>query len=80
MCSSKSKGGLGFRNLHGFNLALLGKHIWSFINKPSSLVARVYKARYFVDYNVLHAGRGTGSSFIWNGIWEAKECMKGGYR
>lgn len=27
MSYAKSKGGLGFRNLHGFNIALLGKHI-----------------------------------------------------
>lgn len=25
--NANSKGGLGFRNLHGFNIALLGKHI-----------------------------------------------------
>lgn len=39
MGMSKSKGGLGFRNLHGFNLALLGKLCWNFITKPNSLVA-----------------------------------------
>lgn len=30
----KSKGGLGFRDLYGFNLALLGKHVWNFLNNP----------------------------------------------
>lgn len=29
---------------------------------------------------MLHATKRTGSSFIWTGIWEAKECMRGGYR
>lgn len=47
MSCSKNAGGFGFRDLHGFNLALLGKHIWSFCNKPDSLIARLYKARYF---------------------------------
>lgn len=27
MCRAKCKGGLGFRSLHDFNLALLGKHV-----------------------------------------------------
>lgn len=43
MSMSKSSGGLGFRDLYGFNLALLGKHCWSLINNPNSLVARVFK-------------------------------------
>lgn len=46
---SKSKGGLGFRYLHGFNLALLGKHVWNFSRKPDSLVTRIFKSRYFLD-------------------------------
>lgn len=32
MSMSKIAGGLGFRDLHGFNLALLRKHCWNFIN------------------------------------------------
>lgn len=28
---SKKHGGLGFKNLHGFNIALLGKHCWNFM-------------------------------------------------
>lgn len=45
MSMAKSKGGLGIHDLHGFNLALLGKHVSNFVNNPQSLVARVYKAR-----------------------------------
>lgn len=26
---TNNKGGLGFRNLYGFNIALLGKHCWN---------------------------------------------------
>lgn len=72
MAVSKNQGGLGFRDLHGFNVALLGKHIWNFCHKPSSLVARLFKARYFPDNHILRASKGVGSSFIWTGIWRLK--------
>ncbi|XP_074363628.1 uncharacterized protein LOC141704240 [Apium graveolens] len=65
MCSSKSRGGLGFRSLHGFNIALLGKHIWQFLTKPESLVARIFRARYYPDNH---------------GICEAKEELTVGFK
>lgn len=74
------KGGLGFRNLHGFNIALLGKHCWKFIQQPQALVSRVFKARYFDNTHLLKAQKGTGSSFIWLGIHEAKEALLKGFR
>lgn len=80
MCLPKCSGGLGFRSLHGFNMALIGKHIWNFIRHPSSLVARIFKARYFHDSSILQARKGNGGSFIWSGIWEAKEKLCNGYR
>ena len=43
----KDDGGLGFRNLHWFNLAMLGKHGWHFFTYPYALVSRVFKAKYF---------------------------------
>lgn len=80
MCVSKSNGGLGFRSLHGFNMALLGKQVWNFMQKPSALVTRIYKARYFEDRDILHANKGTDPRFVWSGLWEAKEQLVGGFR
>lgn len=77
---SKTQGGLGFRDLHGFNAALLGKHIWNFCQNPTSLVARLFKARYFSGNHILQSAKGIGSSFIWTGIWEAKEELRKGFR
>lgn len=80
MSTAKSTGGLGFRNLYGFNIALLGKYIWSFLNNPNSLVTRLFKARYFPNLNVLKAVKECGSSFVWSGIWTAKEELFKGFR
>lgn len=77
---SKEKRGLGFRNLHGFNLALLGKHIWKLCNNPDSLLSRLFKARYFPNSHVLQATKGSDSSLFWKGILEAKEQLQGGFR
>lgn len=36
---SKLKGGMGFRNLHTFNLAMLAKQGWRLLSNPHSLIA-----------------------------------------
>lgn len=46
-CLSKAEGGMGFKNLHGHNLAMLAKQGWRLITNPNSLIARMYKAIYF---------------------------------
>lgn len=68
MSMSKSRGGLGFRSLYGFNIALLGKLCWNFIQKPHTLVARIFKARYYPGSHFLNASAGTDPSFIWSGF------------
>ncbi|KAL8114917.1 hypothetical protein AgCh_021665 [Apium graveolens] len=76
MCMSKNNGGLGFRDIHGFNLALLGKQCWNMVNRPYALVSRVLKARYYPTCHFLQAGRIGGASYTWSGIWQAKEDIK----
>lgn len=80
MSLSESNRGLGFHDLQGFNIALLGKHVWNLCHNPTSLVARLLKARYFPDDHILQASKGSRSSFIWVGIWEAKEKLRKGFK
>jgi hypothetical protein len=47
MAYPKEFEGLGFRNLHLFNMAMVAKQGWKFIMQPDTLVSKIYKARYF---------------------------------
>lgn len=44
LCTPKNKGGIGFRDIHAFNLAMLAKQAWCLVTGSHSLFFRVYKA------------------------------------
>lgn len=62
ICLPKKEGGLGFRSLYEFNLALLAKQGWRLIQNPSSLASRLLKAKYFQHNTFWTAHLGTSSS------------------
>ncbi|KAL5539671.1 hypothetical protein UlMin_043672 [Ulmus minor] len=68
LCQSKEKGGLGFRDLEGFNKALLAKQGWRLIRSPDSLVGKVLKACYYPNCSFLEAKLGSSPSFSWRTI------------
>jgi hypothetical protein len=44
---NQEPGGMGFRDLELFNLALLGKHGWRLMNDPESLCGRIFENKIF---------------------------------
>ena len=76
----KEEGGLVFRDLRLFNLALLGKQGWNLLTKPHILVARVFKEKYFPSGDYLSSNLGSNPSFVWKNIWSVKEVVRLGYR
>ncbi|CAL1383925.1 unnamed protein product [Linum trigynum] len=46
LCRPKEDGGMGFRDLKIFNKAMLTKQLWNIHVRPTSLVARLLKAKY----------------------------------
>lgn len=57
---SRKRGGLDFRDLHGFNFALLGKQCWNLIHKAKALASKVLKTRYYSNFYLLDAKRKGG--------------------
>ena len=47
LCNKKSEGGMNFKDLKAFNLALLAKQGWRILKSPNSLLHSVFKAKYF---------------------------------
>ncbi|KAM1247311.1 hypothetical protein ACFX13_044181 [Malus domestica] len=68
LTESKKVEGLGFRDLMGFNVAMLAKISWRVLRKPESMLSRVLKDKYFPNTSFLEASRQNKSSWGWNGI------------
>jgi hypothetical protein len=79
LCYPKKEGGMGFRDFHSFNLAMLAKQTWRLINEPESLCARVLQAKYYPNGDILKAGPKNGSSFTWQSILAGVTTFKRGY-
>lgn len=80
MSLPKKEGGMGFRNFEKFNDTLLGKQVWRILTKPTSLMARVLKGKYFPNTNVLNARSKKKGSFIWNSLLHGQGLLKKGLR
>jgi hypothetical protein len=75
MGRAKEKGGLGFRDIELFNLALLAKQGWRLLQQPDSLVAKVFKEKYFPNCSFLDSNLGSQPSYAWRSIYNAKPLL-----
>jgi hypothetical protein len=72
---SKNQGGLGFRDVHCFNRALLAKQGWRLLQDPNSLAGKIIKAKYFPHCTFLEAQKGTRGSYAWSSIFSARALL-----
>ncbi|CAH9108067.1 unnamed protein product [Cuscuta europaea] len=79
MSFPKKKGGMGFKRMREFNLAMLEKQAGRIFKQPDSLVARVLKARYYPCSSFIEAKIGHNPSFVWRSIFETHSLIKQGF-
>lgn len=78
LCYPKSLGGLNFRDLEGFNQALIAKQVWRLLTNLDSLVARFLKDIYYNNSDILSAGESKNSSYLWKSIiWGCDLLLQG---
>jgi hypothetical protein len=67
---------MGFKDLRAFNEALLAKQGWRIITNPHSLVAIMFKAKYYPKCDFLKAKQSQNMSFSWQSILKASRIQK----
>ncbi|XP_071903090.1 uncharacterized protein [Coffea arabica] len=80
MTKSKSKGGMGFKDLQGFNRALLGKQVWKLLTQPNLLVSRVLKKKYYPRQSLFTSKVPQNASWIWQSLAEVRKDVQKGIR
>ncbi|XP_065619755.1 uncharacterized protein LOC136063373 [Quercus suber] len=71
----KKEGGMGFRNLRSFNLAMLAKQGWRLLRDKSSLLNSYFKAKYFLRCDFLEATGCQNSSYVWKSLLAAQPIL-----
>ncbi|GKC16984.1 hypothetical protein Tco_1013766, partial [Tanacetum coccineum] len=78
MCILKFQGGLGFRHLGLFNRSLLAKKAWRLVTSPTTLAARILKARYFPRSSFFDSKIGYRPSYIGRSFLSVKNIVRKG--
>jgi hypothetical protein len=76
MC--KEHGGLGFRHMYSFNLAMLGKQGWKVLTNHDTILYKVFKAKYYPRERFLEANLGHNPSYIWRSIHASQVVVRTG--
>ena len=59
---------------------MVTKQAWRILTRPNSLVAKVYKAKYFPSSSILEAQISSNPSYIWRSIWSSLHLLREGVR
>jgi hypothetical protein len=59
---------------------MVAKQWWKFMMHPDSLVARIYKARYFPTSSLFESHIGSNSNYAWCSIRKSRQVLMYGCR
>ncbi|XP_074271179.1 uncharacterized protein LOC141595105 [Silene latifolia] len=76
LCRPKKQGGLGFKNLMIWNLAVIAKYVWWIENKEDHLWVKWVHAIYIRDKSWCDYEPISNSSWAWRKICHSKNLMK----
>ena len=79
LSTSKMEGGMRFRDLRDFNLAMLAKQGWRMLQGNDSLLYKCFKARYFPRSSFLDAKESPSCSYVWRSLMVALPTLRSGY-
>ncbi|KAL4606444.1 hypothetical protein ACB092_09G103400 [Castanea dentata] len=74
----KREGGMGFRDIRSFNLAMLAKQGWRMLTDHNSLLYQCFKAKYFPHCTFLEATDHPHSSYVWKSLIAAQPVLRKG--
>jgi hypothetical protein len=74
----KEDGGLGFRDLHIFKLAMLARQSWRVLQNSDSLCCMVLRVMYFPDTTISEATPKMYMSYTWRSVLREPKLLKHG--
>lgn len=80
LCLPKENGGMSFKDLECFNLALLAKQAWRILYEPGGLMARVMRGKYFENGQFLTASLGSRPSYAWRSVISGRCLLQQGLK
>ena len=76
MTNPKNLGGLSFKDIEVFNLALLSRQAWRCLTEPRSLSSRSLTAAYYPTSSIFEVELGSNPSRIWRSIIDGRDVLK----
>lgn len=72
---SKDDGGLGFRDIQAFNVAMLAKLAWHLITRPNCLLSCLLQGKYCHSKSFLSVACSTSSSHGWRSLLAGRDLL-----
>ena len=75
LAKPKGEGGLGFRDIQDFNVAMIAKLSWRILTKPNSLLARILLGKYCHNQSFTSVACASSCSHGWRGVLKGRDLL-----